>query len=179
MAATTKEVEYISKSNIRQTSTTITCQGIALYRDERTALDSSIGVGIALAIDDRRHLAHESSEEFMKMVLPAEVWLSLAPVDMRLGIDGLSRQIQAVLGKSPCDGSAYAFCNKRGNRIKLLIWDGTGVWLSQRRLHTGRFNWPREDDQDLYTVDTDQWQWLTCGVDWQRLSAKPKAHWQV
>lgn len=121
----------------------------------------------------------ESSEDPMKTLLPEQVWLSLAPVDMRLGIDGLSRQIQAVLGKSPCDGSAYAFCNKRGNRIKLLIWDGTGVWLSQRRLHTGRFTWPREDDQMIYTLDTDQWQWLTCGVDWQRLSATPKAHWQV
>ena len=68
---------------------------------------------------------------------------------------------------------------KRGEwRNHIKGWDGTGVWLSQRRLHKGG-NWPREDDQIMYTFDTDQWQWLTCGIDWQRLSAKPQAHWQV
>ncbi|MDA8384212.1 MAG: IS66 family insertion sequence element accessory protein TnpB [Betaproteobacteria bacterium] len=56
------------------------------------------------------------------------------------------------MGKSPCDGTAYAFRNRRGTRLKLLVSDGTGVWLCQR-------------------------QWLTAGVDWQRLSPPPPAHW--
>ena len=65
---------------------------------------------------------------------PEQVWLAVEPVDMRLGIDGLSLLVQEALGKAPCDGSAYAFRNKRSNRIKLLLrgglgpWDGTGVW---------------------------------------------------
>ena len=63
------------------------------------------------------------------MMLQAEqVWLAVEPVDTRLGIDGLSLLVQEALGKAPCDGSAYAFPNKRSNRIKLLLWDGTGVW---------------------------------------------------
>ena len=60
-------------------------------------------------------------------------------MDMRLGIDRLSARVQRALGNSPCDGTAYAFRNRRGNRFKLLQWGGTGVWLSQRRLHEGAF----------------------------------------
>lgn len=109
---------------------------------------------------------------------PQQVWLALEPVDMRLGIDGLSLCVQQALGRAPCDGSAYAFSNKRGNRIKLLVWDGTGVWLSQRRLHRGRFIWPQESEV-VCTLDQAQWSWLISGVDWQRLSAKPVALWRV
>jgi transposase len=57
----------------------------------------------------------------------------VAPVDMRLGADGLSLRLQA-LGADPFDGSAYLFTNKRANRLKALAWDGNGVWLCQRRL---------------------------------------------
>ena len=109
---------------------------------------------------------------------PSEVWLALEPVDMRLGIDGLSLQVQQALGKAPCDGSAYAFANKRGTRLKLLVWDGAVVWLSSRRLHRGSFVWPQEGDR-VCTIEQAQWQWLIAGVDWQRLSAKPQAHWRV
>ncbi len=76
------------------------------------------------------------------MLQPEQVWLAIQPVDMRLGMDGLSLLVQEALGKAPCDGRAYAFRNKRSNRIKLLLWDGTGVWLGARRLHRGRFIWP-------------------------------------
>ena len=77
---------------------------------------------------------------------PERIWLAVEAVDMRLGIDGLSARIQASLGRSPCDGTAYAFTNRRRSRLKLLIWDGTGVWLSQRRLHRGYFTWPSASD---------------------------------
>jgi transposase len=79
------------------------------------------------------------------MIRPDQVWLAIEPVDMRTGIDGLSLKIQQVLGRSPCDGTAYAFRNRNGNRIKLLVWDGTGVWLCVRRLHHGRFTWPQAE----------------------------------
>ena len=62
------------------------------------------------------------------MLQPQQVWLAIQPVDMRLGIDGLSLLVQEALGKATCDGSAYAFRNRRQNRLKLLIWDGAGVW---------------------------------------------------
>ena len=112
------------------------------------------------------------------MLQPQQVWLAIQPVDMRLGIDGLSLLVQEALGKAPCDGSAYAFRNRRQNRLKLLIWDGTGVWLCQRRLHQGHFTWPRATTA-VFTLTEVQWQWLITGVDWQRLDAASPAHWRV
>ncbi len=112
------------------------------------------------------------------MIQPAQVWLAVEPVDMRLGIDGLSLRIQQALDRSPCDGTAYAFRNRRSNRIKLLIWDGTGVWLCHRRLHRGRFLWPTADTT-VFSITAMQWKWLITGVDWQRLDAAPQAHWRV
>jgi transposase len=109
---------------------------------------------------------------------PAQIWLVVEAIDMRAGIDGLSQRIQNTLGRTPCDGSAYAFRNRRQNRLKLLIWDGTGVWLCQRRLHQGHFSWPRADTT-VCTLTAMQWQWLITGVDWQRLDAAAPAHWRV
>jgi transposase len=97
---------------------------------------------------------------------------------MRAGIDSLSQRIQNTLGRSPCDGSAYAFRNRSATRIKLLIWDGTGVWLCQRRLHQGRFNWPNGDTATA-TLTAQQWNWLITGVEWQRLDAPAPVHWRV
>ena len=97
---------------------------------------------------------------------------------MTLGIDGLSMLVQQALGHAPCSGSAFVFRNRSGNRIKVVVWDDTGVWLCQRRLHKGRFIWPKVSDA-CFLVTFEQWQWLITGVDWQRLSAVPSAHWQV
>jgi transposase len=77
---------------------------------------------------------------------PAQIWLAVAPVDLRRGIDGLSSIVQQVLGHAPCAGAAFVFRNRAGNRLKLLLWDGNGVWLCQRRLHRGHFIWPRAHD---------------------------------
>jgi len=109
---------------------------------------------------------------------PSQVWLVVEPIDMRAGIDGLSQRIQNTLGRSPCDGAAYAFRNQRRNRIKLLVWDGAGVWLCHRRLHRGHFIWPTSTET-VCTLSLKQWQWLITGVDWQRLDAAPPAHWRV
>jgi transposase len=109
---------------------------------------------------------------------PTQVWRVVEAIDMRAGIDGLSQRIQNTLGRTPCDGSAYAFRNRRQNRLKLLIGDGTGVWLCQRRLHKGHFTWPRADTS-VFTLSAAQWQGLITGVDWQRLDAAPPAHWRV
>jgi transposase len=109
---------------------------------------------------------------------PTRVWLVVEPIDMRAGIDGLSLKIQQALGRSPCDGTAYAFRNRNGTRIKVLIWDGTGVWLCVRRLHQGRFTWPQSNDVTCI-LSLAEWRWLTTGIDWHRLQAKPSAQWQV
>lgn len=110
------------------------------------------------------------------IAMPATIWLAVEPVDMRIGMDGLSLRVQQALGKTPCDGAAYVFRNRRGDRIKVLMWDGNGVWLCQRRLHQGRFVWP-QGDETIWSLQASEWQWLVAGVDWRRLSAKSVANW--
>jgi transposase len=106
------------------------------------------------------------------------IWLATAAVDMRTGIDGLSLHVQQALGRPPCDGTAYVFANRRRTRLKLVCWDGTGVWMCLRRLHRGQFIWPQVDDA-CWQMSAEQWQWLVTGVDWQRLCAPAPAQWRL
>jgi transposase len=108
-------------------------------------------------------------------VAVAQFWIGVD--NMRRGLDGLSAIVQQRLGRAPCDGSAFIFRNRAGNRLRLLLWDGNGAWLCQRRLHQGRFVWPKADDT-VFAMSQAQWQWLVAGVDWQRLSAKSQNDWQ-
>ena len=96
-------------------------------------------------------------------------WLVSAPVDFRCGADRLLVHVREVLGRDPLDGSAYVFCNRRTLRIKVLVVDAQGVWLSMRRLHQGRFVWPSASET-LWSLTRRQFAWLCAGVDWRRLS---------
>jgi transposase len=109
---------------------------------------------------------------------PTQIWLAVLPVDMRRGIDGLPSTVQDAFGHAPCSGSAFVFRNRLGNRLRLLVWDGNGVWLCQRRLHRGGFAWPKVTDS-CCSISLAQWHWLVAGVDWQRLSSLPKPDWQA
>ena len=73
----------------------------------------------------------------MRILLAAE------PVDFRKGIDGLVGVCRNVLKTDPFSGYVFIFRNKRGSAIKVLMYDGQGFWLCQKRLSQGRFNaWP-------------------------------------
>lgn len=54
------------------------------------------------------------------MIRPEHVYLAVEPVDMRWGIERLSCHVQHAIGRTPCDGSAYAFTNRQRSRLKLL-----------------------------------------------------------
>ena len=64
---------------------------------------------------------------------PPHIWLAVSPMDMRKGTDGLSAIVQQALGQPPCAGSAFVFRNRAGNRLKLLLWDGTNSRRFRRR----------------------------------------------
>ena len=112
------------------------------------------------------------------MLTPASWWIAVTPVDLRRGMDGLLATVVSELGRDALDGAAYIFRNRAGSRIKMVYGDGTGVWLCQRRLHRGRFVWPRAGDR-VCEIDVTSFGWLCAGVDWQRLSAKTLAGAQL
>ena len=65
---------------------------------------------------------------------------------MRRGFDGLSRQVQEVLGHDPFSGQLFVFRGRRGDLLKVLWWDGQGLCLFAKRLEKGRFIWPSPAD---------------------------------
>ena len=111
------------------------------------------------------------------------IYLVLDSVDMRLGMDGLSAKVQSQLQTNPCEGHVFVFKNKRGNRIKVLKWDATGVWLAQRRLHEGSFVWPSAGliNGSSYQMSVESWNYLIKGIDWMRLQASKveRGRWKV
>jgi len=74
------------------------------------------------------------------------ILLAVAPVDFRKGIDGLAVICRQVLRTDPFIGHVFIFRNKTGTAIKILMYDGQGFWLCQKRLSKGRFSgWPKTD----------------------------------
>ncbi len=92
----------------------------------------------------------------------SRIWLAAVPVDMRLGFDGLAAKVQGVLAAPFC-GHAFVFRNRRGDRLKLLLWDGLGFWLLYRPLDRGRLHWPRADTGAI-ELSTAQWAMLVEGA---------------
>lgn len=70
------------------------------------------------------------------------VYLATQPCDMRKGMDGLAAQVQNVLAADPFSGALFVFRGKRGDILKILAWDGSGLCLFAKRLEQGRFVWP-------------------------------------
>ena len=70
------------------------------------------------------------------------IYLATRPVDFRKGHDGLSAVVQEMFGLSPFSGAIFVFRSKRADRIKVLVWDQTGLVLAHKRLEGGKFVWP-------------------------------------
>jgi transposase len=70
---------------------------------------------------------------------PVKVYVATRPVDFRKGIDGLALAVQEMLGLDPFCGAVFVFRAKCADRIKLLVWDQTGMVLVHKRLEGGKF----------------------------------------
>lgn len=69
------------------------------------------------------------------------VLVAVEPADFRRGIDGLCRLCREALEQDPFSGAVFVFRNRRATAVKLLVYDGQGFWLCQKRMSAGRFRW--------------------------------------
>lgn len=81
-----------------------------------------------------------------------KVYLRPGVTDLRLGYEGLYQLVRTSLGQDPLSGHAFAFCNQSRTRLKLLLHDGSGLWLCSKRLDAGGFTWPAEGAADPVTA---------------------------
>ena len=115
------------------------------------------------------------------MIVPpsgVRVLVAMRPVDFRRGADGLAATVQHELRQDPFSGTIFVFRTKRADRIKLLVWDGSGLVLIWKRLENGAFRWPPIRD-GVMKLSGAQMGALLDGLDWSRLHAprqgRPKA----
>lgn len=104
-----------------------------------------------------------------------KIFLALEPCDMRKSFNGLFELAQRHHDSTPGRDSLFVFTNKNRNRIKLLYFDGTGLWVAAKRLEKGRFSWPvpSEPGQRRIKLHTEALQLLLDGVDLRGATLKP------
>src|SRR3546814_20181846 len=99
---------------------------------------------------------------------PLKVLVATQPVDFRKGMVGLASLVERELRLDPFSGMLFIFRARRADRIKLLVWDGTGLVLVTKRLHDGKFRWPRPGD-GVMKLSAAQASALIEGLDWSRV----------
>jgi transposase len=100
------------------------------------------------------------------------ILLAAEPVDFRKGMDGLAALVQQALQADPFAGDVFIFRAKRADRVKLLVFDGTGLVLATKRLEAGRFSWPSPAG-GVVRLSAAQLATLLEGLPWHQL--RPRA----
>ncbi|WP_024950930.1 IS66 family insertion sequence element accessory protein TnpB [Cobetia crustatorum] len=103
------------------------------------------------------------------MIRIDEIWLDIEPLDMRAGPDTALALVVKVVGAAR-PHCAYLFANRCGNRMKVLLHDGLGIWLCTRRLNQGKFYWAGNRHGDCVELFSEKVMALVQGLSWQHLS---------
>jgi transposase len=104
-----------------------------------------------------------------------KVYVAVEPVDLRKSFNGLEALVAQRLCEDLRQGALFVFTNRRHSRLKILYWDGTGLWLAIKRLEKGTFSWPRNIDPQKVKLRLapEALVLLTDGVDLRGASLRP------
>ena len=100
----------------------------------------------------------------------ARILLATKPVDFRKGAHSLAALAAEVLDADPFSGAVLVFRSRRADRIKILVWDGSGLVLVWKQLEGGAFRWPPVVDGVLRLTPV-EFAALFDGIDWRRVQA--------
>ncbi|MGP8186170.1 MAG: IS66 family insertion sequence element accessory protein TnpB [Terracidiphilus sp.] len=101
------------------------------------------------------------------------ILLAVEPIDFRAGIDALAGACRQRLDADPFSGGLFVFCNRARTAIKILVYDGQGFWLCQKRLSAGRFAFWPDAAKPTQTLEACELQVLLMGGDPTHTSAAP------
>jgi transposase len=99
------------------------------------------------------------------------IMVAAKPVDFRKGMDTLAALVTQALACDPFTGDVFIFRSKRSDRLKLLVWDGSGLCLITKRLESGAFTWPPVREGAV-TLSVAQLRLLFTGMDWSQIGAR-------
>jgi len=99
------------------------------------------------------------------------IMLASQPIDFRRGMDSLATLITQALSTDVFAGDIFIFRSKRSDRLKVLLWDGSGLCLIVKRLESGKFVWPPARDGAV-TLTAAQLRLLFTGMDWTQLGIR-------
>ena len=104
-----------------------------------------------------------------------KVFVALEPVDLRKSFSGLEGLVSERLGEDLRQGALFVFTNRRHTRLKILYWDGTGLWLLMKRLEKGTFSWPKivEKEAVKMRLAPEALEMLTDGIDLRGARLRP------
>lgn len=104
----------------------------------------------------------------------SRVFLAVEPVDMRKSFNGLHALVAHRLGEDVLAGSWFVFVNRQRTRIKILVWDGTGLWLLAKRLEKGRFHWINNPEEAgaKRLILAQELSMILGGLDWAKSERK-------
>ena len=101
------------------------------------------------------------------------IYLAAGSTDMRKGFEGLFGLVRDRLACDPLSGHVFLFSNAQRNRLKLLFWDGSGLWVCAKRLEKGRFRWPEADgEESKITLSHEELMLLIGGIDLAQTSRR-------
>jgi len=102
------------------------------------------------------------------------VCLAVTPVDLRRGFEGLAMLVREALLEDERSSQIFVFTNQRKNRVRLLYWDGTGLWVLTKRLETGSFSWPQvPDGAAKISLRAEALEMLLSGIDLKGAKLRP------
>src|SRR5579864_7863661 len=103
------------------------------------------------------------------------IWWATEKADMRCGFDRLAERVKTVLGEDPLSGHLFVFRSRRGDRLKILLWDGDGFVLWYKRLEEGVFKLPRtEEGQRSVELRASELAMVLDGIDMTKLKRVPR-----
>lgn len=104
-----------------------------------------------------------------------KVFLALEACDLRKGFNGLQAVVSETLHEELRSGALFVFCNRRHTRLKMLYWDGSGLWLLMKRLEKGTFSWPRDVEAGVtkLRLAPEAFAMLTDGIDLRGAKMRP------